>query len=65
MPLVSPHDPDGPSAQTIGIGIAVAGETDPTQQLNLAQPSGRALDVGFEQVNRLAELLALRHRASE
>ncbi len=44
--------------QAVWIGIAVSGEADPAQQLDLAQPAGRTFDVGLEQVDRLAELPA-------
>ena len=45
--------------EVLGIGLAVTGEADPTDQLQVAQAATRTLDVRAEQEDGLAILLAL------
>src|SRR5689334_10674713 len=44
--------------QARGIGLAIAGEAEPADELNVAQPAGGTLEIGLEQIHRLAELRA-------
>ena len=45
--------------EPLGVGLAMLGEADPAEQMDVAQAAARALHVRFEQVEALAVLVAL------
>ena len=43
-----------PLAERIGLAGSISGLTDPAEQLQIAQPTPRSLEIGFEEVDGLA-----------